>query len=162
MANATEVKEYLSYWFQLGKSVVFPKSQVIVRPDPIFSQHAFSPAFEACWQRMVLSSEDCYLEGTEQSVRDLLKPEWEMISCARCDLPIARSRNHIPTCLCPCIDLASWPNLELPQPRLPLHRGSALRNVHKRLLTRSQADSKTEACLLPQLRVTAPESAHHE
>lgn len=152
MANATEVKEYLGYWFQLGKGVVFPKSQVIVLPEPIFTQQYFSAAFEACWQRILTSPEDCYLEGTEQSLQDLLTPEWEIISCARCALPIPTSRSHIPSCLCPCVDLESWPNSELPQPRLPLNRVLSLRKIHSRLLDQHQADEEINGCLLPKFK----------
>jgi hypothetical protein len=156
MANATEVKEYLGYWFQLGKGVVFPKSQTIVLPAPIFAEQYFSPAFEACWQRILASPEDCYLEGTEQSLRELLTAEWEIISCARCSLPVPTSRTHIPSCLCPCVDLEAWPNSELPQPRLPLNRVLSLRKVHSQLLAQIQTDEETDACLLPQFRPPSP------
>jgi len=157
MANATEVKDYLGYWFQLGKGVVFPKSQKIVLPDPIFSQQYFSAAFEDCWQSIVTSAEDCYLEGTEQTLRELLTPEWEIISCARCALPVPTSRTHVPSCLCPCVDLDSWPNLELPQPRLPLNRVLSLRKVHSHLLEKHQADEKIEGCLLAKIRSSLPQ-----
>lgn len=157
MANATEVKDYLGYWFQFGKGVVFPKSQTIVLPDPIFAEQHFSDAFEACWQRILTSPEDCYLEGTEQSLRELLTSEWELIRCARCSLPVPTSFAHIPSCLCPCVDLESWPNSELPQPRLPLNRVLSLRKVHNRLLVQIQTDEETEACLLPQFRPPSPE-----
>jgi hypothetical protein len=144
MANATEVKEYLGYWFQLGKGVVFPKSQAIVLPNPIFAQQYFSPTFEACWQRIITSAEDCYLEGTEQSLHDLLTPEWEIIRCARCTLPIPTSPSYIPSCLCPCVDLDCWPNSDLPHPRLPINRVLSLRTIHRRLLEQQQND---EACV---------------
>lgn len=133
MAAEIEVKEYLAYWFQLGKGVVLPKSQRILLPTPIFEGMGFSRQFEQYWQQILQSEEDCYLEGTEQSIQELLSPGWEMINCARCTLPIPVSRVHPPSCLCPCADLSTWPNSELPLPKLPIASNQYLRCLQKRL-----------------------------
>ena len=140
MATIAEVKEYLAYWFQLGQGVIFPKSQERLCPHPIFEGSYYSGAFEACWQRIASSHQDCYLQGTEQSISELLTEEWELIHCARCTLPMPTSRLHPPSCLCPCSDLSTWPNLELPLPRLPINEVRHLRRVHDRLSLRNPAE----------------------
>ncbi len=140
MASATEVKEYLAYWFQLGKSVVYPKGPEFVCPQPIFHGDAYSSEFEASWERILASKEDCYLQGTDQSLRELLTSEWELIRCARCTLPIPTSRVYPPSCLCPCTDLSSWPNLELPFPRLPIKNLGHLQRVKDRLQLQDQRE----------------------
>lgn len=54
MTSEARVKQYLAYWFQLGKKVVFSKSGETVLPEPIFSGNRYSQAFEDCWQRILL------------------------------------------------------------------------------------------------------------
>ncbi|BFM39121.1 hypothetical protein [Synechocystis sp. LKSZ1] len=148
MATIAEVKEYLAYWFQLGQGVIFPKSQEQLCPTPIFEGSHYSKEFEACWQKIVASHKDCYLQGTEQSIAELLTEQWELICCARCTLPIPTSRLYPPSCLCPCSDLLSWPNLDLPLPRLPINEVRHLRRVQERL-TSQNLDADPQACPLP-------------
>ncbi|AGF52507.1 slr0217 [Synechocystis sp. PCC 6803] len=140
MADAIEVKNYLGHWFQLGRAVIFPKSNEVVLPSPIFAGQRFSRAFEDCWQRILTSREDCYLEGTEQTLQSLLSGDWEIISCARCALPVPLSHSQIPNSLCPCVEVESWPNLELPLPRLPANQVCTLRKVQERLIRQEEGD----------------------
>jgi hypothetical protein len=83
MASIIEVKEYLAYWFQLGKRVVMPKSQKKLLPRPVFEGSEYSSIFEQYWQEILTTKEDCYLDGTEQSIKELLTPAWEIINCSR-------------------------------------------------------------------------------
>ncbi|AIE72707.1 MULTISPECIES: hypothetical protein [unclassified Synechocystis] len=140
MADATEVKNYLGHWFQLGRGIVFPKSNEIVLPNPIFAGQVFSSAFEDCWQRILTSRDDCYLEGTEETLQNLLTNAWEIVGCARCALPVPLPRHQIPSCLCPCVELESWPNLELPLPRLPVNGACTLRKIQERLILQEELD----------------------
>lgn len=151
MATAAEVKEYLAYWFQLGQGIIFPKSQERLYPQPIFEGLHYSGEFEACWQRIISSHQDCYLQGTDQSIAELLTAEWELIRCARCTLPMPTSRSHPPSCLCPCSDLSSWPNLDLPLPRFPISEVRHLRRVHERLTNPNLVEVPL-ACPLPPHR----------
>jgi hypothetical protein len=137
MASETQVKEYLAYWFQLGKKVVFVKSGETVLPEPIFTGKYYSVSFEACWKRILLNPTNAYLEGTNQTIEQLLSPAWELIPCARCTMPVPVSNTAIPFPCCPCQDLASWPNLELPLPRIPSDSKQSLIEIHQRLLQRS-------------------------
>lgn len=138
MASEIEVKEYLAYWLQLGKGILMPKSQERLFPKPIFEGTQFSKDFEQIWQKILVNQTSCYLEGTEQTFQELLSPAWEMVSCARCTLPMPLSRVHPPSCLCPCVDLCLWPNNELPLPKLPTLEGVRLRRVQMRLQQKEQ------------------------
>ena len=140
MASETRVKEYLAYWFQLGKKVVFAKSGETVLPEPIFTGKHYSLSFEACWQRILLVCADAYLEGTDQTIQQLLSPAWDIIPCARCTMPVPVSNTAIPFPYCSCQDLAGWPNLELPLPRIPTDSQQSLSIIHQRLLQQSNEE----------------------
>jgi len=144
MATVSEIKEYLACWFQLGKGVLFPKTQQTCRPEPVFNLGGYSTAFESLWQRIQTSPEDCYLQGTNQTVRDLLSGEWEIIVCARCTLPIPTSVTHIPCSLCPCNDLDLWPNLELPLPRPPVNEVRHLQRLKEHLARLAQQEENSD------------------
>lgn len=137
MASPDQVKQYLAYWFQLGKSIVIRNKPML--PQPVMQGNSYSPAFEACWQQVLRSDgQDCYLEGTVQSVNQLLSSQWEITSCVRCDMPVPTLSLGVQPAECPCIDLPSWPNLELPQPRSPVDSQAQLDQIRERLLSSQQ------------------------
>lgn len=138
MASEYQVRQYLAYWFQLGKRLMVNGGSETLLPEPVFQGDRYSDDFEACWRRVRSpESGDCFLEGTPQTIADLLTPAWEMASCARCSMPIPMP--HLPanqTALeCPCIDLPNWPNLDMPQPRSPVNSQSKLAEIRNRLTT---------------------------
>ena len=138
MASQQEVKQYLAHWFQLGKSVVCPKRQETIRPEEIFQGHHYSTEFEKCWQKILSTDADCYLEGTEQTIQQLLSPAWEIIDCPRCELPIPITVAGIASPVCTCFDLSGWPNNELPCPRLPVNTTTHLHRLRQRLQEKDQ------------------------
>jgi hypothetical protein len=140
MASEARVREYLAHWFQLGKKIVFSQGGETMLPEPIFAGNHYSKAFEACWQRILLFPASAYLEGTEQSVEQLLSSAWDIIPCARCTMPVPVSNTAIPFPYCPCQDLADWPNLELPLPRIPTDTQQSLSAIRQRLLQRAEKD----------------------
>jgi hypothetical protein len=133
MASEQQVKKYLAYWFQLGKQILLRNGQEKLLPKIIIQGHRYSEEFESCWQSILQSAGECYLEGTAQSVKDLLSPRWEISPCARCDMPIPIIQLGIQSDLCPCNDLANWPNQELPKPRSPVDSSVHLSNIQFRL-----------------------------
>ncbi|MEL7037401.1 MAG: hypothetical protein AAFO04_17530 [Cyanobacteria bacterium J06592_8] len=145
MASSHLVKQYLAYWLQLGKAVVLHNGDQKRCPQPIFSGNRYSWEFEQCWQEILCpDSGDCYLEGTEVPIRELLTSSWEIEGCARCSMPIPfRTRGMPPNC-CPCFDLPNWPNSEIPQPRLPADTRQHLVNLCSRL-TQSNSDDIASA-----------------
>lgn len=133
MASEQQVRQYLAYWFQLGKGIVIPAQQHPLLPRPVIRGNRYSPEFEAVWQETI-ADQDCYLEGTNQSIGELLSPLWEINPCSRCSMPVPfRSPGLPPALECPCSDLPDWPNTEMPQPREPVDSADQLRQIRDRL-----------------------------
>lgn len=127
MASQADVKKYLAYWFQLGKKVIAERSQETYAPDPVIEGDHYSSAFEQCWQDIVnKDGKGYYLEGTDETIAELLSSEWLVTQCARCDMPVPIPERQTTLNLCPCNDLPSWPNEELPQPRSPINSNNHL------------------------------------
>ena len=135
MASAQEVRQYLAYWFQLGKQVFVRDGQERLLPQPVIEGERYSQAFEECWQKITSSdSGNCYLEGTVETIAELLTPEWLVFPCARCSMPVPVRNIGMPPLSCPCTDLPSWPNTELPAPRSPVNSQAQLGTIRNRLL----------------------------
>ncbi|MBD2254344.1 hypothetical protein [Nostoc parmelioides] len=134
MATKEEVKIYLAYWFQLGKKVVVGNEGTHLLPQPIFQGDRYSQEFEDCWQTILSpSTGDCYLEGTEETIAELLTPGWDMIACGRCAMPVPMRNLGMPPLSCPCGSLPGWPNTELPTPRSPISSQEQLKVIRNRL-----------------------------
>jgi hypothetical protein len=134
MASLAEVKEYLAHWFQLGKKVYINNGDTELLPQHIFHNMDYSAEFERCWE-LVLSdrSGDCYLEGTSQTIAELLTPSWDLVDCARCSMPIPLPVAGIPAESCACVDLPNWPNDEIPSPISSVAVRSRLVDMQNRL-----------------------------
>ncbi len=134
MASEQEVRQYLAYWFQLGKKVILNNGQQAIKPKLVIQGDRYSQDFENCWQQLRSSNlSECYLEGTEHSIAQLLSPAWEMNSCARCSMPVPVPSVGVPSLSCPCNDLPMWPNTELPAPRSPVDSQAQLAGIRDRL-----------------------------
>ncbi len=118
MASVSEVQQYLAHWFQLGKTIQINQNQKIC-PQSVFLGTEYTAEFRDCWQQAI-TAQNCYLEGTAQTIADLLSSEWDLVSCARCTMPIPLPAVGLPVDQnCPCNDLPNWPNSEVPLPRSP-------------------------------------------
>ncbi|MTJ08463.1 hypothetical protein [Anabaena sp. UHCC 0204] len=121
MATKNEVKEYLAYWFQLGKRVIAVNGKVSFLPQPVIQGDRYSQEFEECWLTILSpATGDCYLDGTQETINELLTPAWEMLPCGRCSMPVPLKNVGMPALLCPCSNLPGWPNTEIPAPRSPV------------------------------------------
>lgn len=121
MAPQTLIRNYLAYWFQLGKSVIIRNGEAVCRPAPVMRGGAYSPEFERCWADiMVTEGRNCYLEGTTETLDQLMSNAWEIVECARCQMPVPTPTVARAAHLCPCNDLNLWPNDEIPLPHLPV------------------------------------------
>lgn len=135
MASQNQVKQYIAYWWQLGKKVVIRNGEQKLLPETIIVGDRYSQEFEACWQQILSpDSGDCYLEGTDETIAQLLTPEWDIILCCRCVMPIPLRTLGMPPNSCPCNDLPSWPNSDLPHPRSPVDTTAHLSSIRHRLL----------------------------
>lgn len=134
MASATEVKTYLAHWFQLGKKLIWRNGETKLLPEKIIQGDGFAPQFEECWQKiMSVGGRDCYLEGSEATIQELLSPTWTINQCARCAMPIPMVEAGIQSLDCACSDLDNWPNTELPQPRSPINNQARLSRISNKI-----------------------------
>jgi len=135
MASEQHVRQYLAYWFQLGKAVVIQNGRNTLLPRPVIQGNGYSSEFEATWQKIIAENAgDCYLEGTTQTIAELLSSAWEINPCARCSMPVPfRSPGLPPMLECPCSDIPDWPNTDMPQPRAPIDTPSRLLLIRDRL-----------------------------
>jgi hypothetical protein len=132
MASDAKVQQYIAHWFQLGKGIQTRQGQV-VKPQKVFVGDRYTPEFQDCWQ-IVRQDPESHLEGTHQTIAELLSDRWEITDCARCAMPIplvtaGLSGQHT----CPCHDIPNWPNNELPMPRSPIEVGSQTAAFRQRL-----------------------------
>jgi hypothetical protein len=135
MANKQNVKKYLAHWFQLGKKVIVGHSNRSFLPNPVLQGDRYSLEFEECWQEILaLKTSDCYLEGTKETIAQLLTPAWELLPCGRCSMPVPVKSMGLPSIFCPCYYLSNWPNNELPPPRPPVNTQEQLTVIRDRLL----------------------------
>jgi hypothetical protein len=148
MASSDQVKRYLAYWFQLGKPLVLNNRQETLLPNPVLQNNRYSSEFEACWNRVLeFDGNGCYLEGTSQSINELLSSHWDIEPCARCAMPVPMVSLGAQGLDCPCNDLDTWPNSELPQPRSPVDSRAQLNQIRDRLLSRTKAAGQTSSTL---------------
>ena len=134
MASEQQVKTYLAYWFQLGKHLQWHDGRTKSLPKPIIEGYRYSQEFETCWRQIMQNEgKDCYLEGTNQTINDLLSSTWNIESCARCSMPVPIINLGIQSLECTCNDLDNWPNQELPQPRSPVNSVARLQGIKSRL-----------------------------
>jgi len=135
MASELQVKKYLAYWFQLGRKVLIRNGDRAIRPETVLNGHLYSQEFEDCF-RLILSPEsgECFLEGTHETIAQLLTPQWEVAGCSRCSMPIPQRQSGMPSINCPCFELPNWPSTEIPTPRSPVDTQSRLTDIRDRLL----------------------------
>ncbi len=134
MASATQVKTYLAHWFQLGKKLIWLNGEAELLPQPVIRGERFSAQFEDCWQKvMSVDGKNCYLEGSSETIEDLLSPNWDINNCARCNMPVPIIEIGTQSLDCVCSDLQNWPNTELPAPRSPVNNSVQLNSIRSRL-----------------------------
>jgi hypothetical protein len=140
MATPQQVKEYLACWFQLGKRVSVNNGTKFLYPQPVLHGDRYSPEFEKCWQLLLTGQElgDCYLEGTNQKIAELLKPNWDLIKCARCQIPIPLKVTGVEHTACVCSDMADLPNFDLPSPHLPVSSRDYLFKICSNLIKKNE------------------------
>jgi hypothetical protein len=134
MASQEHVKNYLAYWLQLGKKILVRNGNLEFFPSKVIEGNRYSQEFEQCWQQIIaLEGKDCYLEGTRQTVEQLLTSLWVILPCSRCDMPVPTIDLGVQPQGCPCADLEGWPNKELPAPRSPISNSTYLSKIQQRL-----------------------------
>ncbi len=116
MASTQEVRQYLAHWFQLGKKVAVPDRESIFTKK-VLQGNTYTIEFEDCWQQ-IIAQPQAYVEGTDQTIAELLTDRWDVVDCARCTMPIPLPAVGLPqNQSCTCHDLPTWPNTQVPMPR---------------------------------------------
>lgn len=142
MASPEKVKTYIACWLQLGKQLVDPNKGTVDFDKPVVTGDRYSTEFESCWQQIIdQEGKNYHLEGTSQTIEELLSSSWEIFSCARCQMPTPKLELGIQDPSCPCVDLPLWPNTELPLPRPPVNNRVRLDNIRERLFSKQRSDS---------------------
>ncbi|WP_072016338.1 hypothetical protein [Neosynechococcus sphagnicola] len=104
-------------------------------PQPVFQEGSYSPQFERCWQQLQTpAGRDAYLDGTAETIYELLTPAWDISACARCAMPVPIINRGMSSLICPCNNLPTWPNTELPPPRQAITNQDQLAAIRSRLL----------------------------
>lgn len=134
MASELTVKQYLALWLQVGKRVSSLQGDVLAMPTQIREGKSYSWQFEQCWHQLLRHPHRYYLTGTDLTFEQLLSPAWDLETCPRCVMLVPIGHGP-PTekAMCPCADLCSWPNNELPQPRLPVDEVPLMQELRRRL-----------------------------
>jgi hypothetical protein len=139
MASRTLVKNYIAQWMQMGKSVSLSTQGEQVSIYKILNGEEYSSLFNKLWDEISTTKADqAYLDGTDQTIDDLLSDRWEIIGCARCSLlvPSLDLGPRVPVC-CPCDDLPSHPNLDLVAPHVPVKLSTAINGLCDRLIAKN-------------------------
>ena len=162
MASVDQVRRYLALWLQLDRKVYIHNGDRTLSPRPVIAGNRYSQAFEDCWQ-ILLSEEsgECYLEDTDQTIAELLTPQWEIILCYRCAMPIPMPISSMESHPCPCVNFPSWPNFDLPQPRSPVDDRAVLSTIKQKLLKASEKAIPSDRVVL-EPGETLPESSSPE
>jgi hypothetical protein len=139
MAASNVVKDYLAQWMQVGKKVLIDGKNESVSICKIIDGEKYAPEFETLWAEIsTTNAKTAYLEGTNETILELLSDKWELIECPRCSLPSACIDVGVrETQPCPCDTMKLWPNLETIAPRKPVTTTQYLNNICDRLLVKS-------------------------
>ena len=139
MASRTLVKNYIAQWMQMGKSISLSTQGKQVSIYKIINGEEYSSLFNKLWDEIsTTKADEAYLDGTDQTIDDLLSDRWEIIGCARCSLlvPSLDLGPRVPVC-CPCDDLPTHPNLDLVAPHVPVKLSTAINELCDRLISKN-------------------------
>ncbi|TAD78192.1 MAG: hypothetical protein EA001_08200 [Oscillatoriales cyanobacterium] len=134
MVSEDRVKQYIALWMQLGKPVVCDRDNQHLGTFSVIRGQSYSPDFEQLWQTICQAPHHYHLAATPCSIGDLLEGHWDLLPCARCTLLQPVNESVIEAGPCPCQDLASWPDDNLPLPRQPINNQDYLYKIQLRLL----------------------------
>ena len=135
MATHQEIRQYLTHWFQLGKPLILNGTPHTITPT--LNTDRPSPEFETLWQQILKTPHLAHLEGSEIDLAQLLSGTWDIIDCARCEMPIPLKIAGIIDNHCICQDMTTWPNNDTLQPHSPIDTTDKLQQLRDRLIPSS-------------------------
>lgn len=141
ISNYDAVKRYFAMWLQMGKKVFIENQNKLLGMNCVVRGESYTNKFEQLWSEISDPRlGDVYLEGTDESVQELLSPKWEVIACARCAMPVPVGMGPQVAQVCPCDDLGVSPNLEAIAPREPVITAKHLSSIMSRLQQGASSD----------------------
>ncbi|NKB18516.1 MAG: hypothetical protein HC770_11595 [Pseudanabaena sp. CRU_2_10] len=118
----------------MGKKVFIQSQNKLVGVKCVVRGESYTNEFEQLWAEISdPRSGDVYLDGTDESIQELLSPKWEVVSCARCEMPIPIGMGPQAAQICPCNNFGCYPNLEAIAPREPVITAKHLSSIMSRL-----------------------------
>jgi hypothetical protein len=133
MALEADVKKYVACWMQLGTKVWFRNGQP-AQVAQVVRRGRYTSEFEIFWNNICKQPNgDVHLDGTEITFQELMSNNWDIVSCARCTMPVAMTSAGVQPLGCPCQGLENWPNTELPCPRAPIDDLARLKSIQASL-----------------------------
>jgi hypothetical protein len=136
MASPARVKQYIASWLQLGRKIYIEDSKdaIALSPKKIVEGDRYSQEFESVWQQIAgLDSHKAYLEGTNETIAQLIAHSWEIVPCSVCNMLVATPQVGTKESACPCHDIPDWPNNNVPIPNGAIDSQSALQQICDRL-----------------------------
>jgi hypothetical protein len=133
MATHQELRHYLAHWFQLGKPLILKGVPHIITPT--LNTDRPSEEFEQLWEEILQAPHLASLEGSETTLGELLSGNWEIMDCARCEMPIPLKNSGTLTNHCICQDMETWPNSDTLAPHNPIDDHDRLQQLRHRLTT---------------------------
>jgi hypothetical protein len=80
MASESKVRHYLGYWLQFGKKIIMYNGTVAKGLESAISREGYSQEFEDLWAEVRSpDSGNCRLEGSWETIDELLTPQWEIV-----------------------------------------------------------------------------------
>ncbi|PSB01280.1 hypothetical protein [Merismopedia glauca] len=144
MASEQQVKQYIASWLQLGRKILVNDSRGILTlsAKKVVEGDRYTQEFESIWQQVsLLNSHNSYLEGTTETIAQLIAPAWEIVPCSLCNMLVATPQVVTQISSCPCHDLPNWPNNNIPVPTGAINSQVGLQEICHRLLTSHSHDS---------------------
>jgi hypothetical protein len=137
MATHQEIRHYLTHWFQLGKRIIINSTPRTIAPT--LNTDRPSAEFETLWQEILANPHLAYLEDSEIDLAQLLTGTWEIIDCARCEMPVPLKIAGIIDNHCICQNMDTWPNSDTLEPHNPINTTQQLQQLRQRLTSSSQS-----------------------
>jgi hypothetical protein len=80
MASESKVRHYLAYWLQFGKKIIMYNGTIAKGLESVISREGYSQEFEDLWTEVRSpASGNCRLEGSWETIDELLTPQWDII-----------------------------------------------------------------------------------
>ncbi len=146
MASESQVKEYLACWLQVGKRILHDSGNREFHDPRIVNKRGYTSEFESWWDEFRENAHHWHLEGCNNALDVLFTPQWDIVDCALCVMPVPKLVAGVNDPNCTCSDLELWPNLEIPKPHTPNDMQDKLTKLRKKLRILEDGGNSIHKC----------------